>query len=268
MQIARRLVCLYLWPVALAGGCAPFIDEVTSRDFTVKQLFARPDPLHVLRESDDDTQRAYALKTLQEPLQHGGNERDQEGFLQILSKSATADRDALCRIAAIRALGHWKDPRAAQALATVTEQKLTFTADTNNLVRVEAIKALAATGSPLAVERLVQVAKEPPAEGSAQDRQEWIDRRVAAIRGLGRYNSPQAADTLLHVLQSERDAALRQRAHESLVAVTGKHYPPDAAMWTQHLHPEQRREGDALAREEPNRFWDTLMWPIRQVRGY
>src|SRR5262245_2360854 len=72
MRKARWLVCCGLLPAALAGGCAGFWDEVTSRDFTVSALFSRPEPLQVLKDSDDGTQRAQALASLEEPLQHGG----------------------------------------------------------------------------------------------------------------------------------------------------------------------------------------------------
>jgi hypothetical protein len=268
MRNARRLAGLYLLPLALTGGCASLWEEVSSRNFSPKNLFVRRDPLVVLRDSDDGYERAKALAALREPLQNGGTQQEQEVHVQILTKSALGDRDPYCRIAAIRALGHFQDPRAAEALRSVTEQKLNFTSEVNNLVRVEALQALAQTGQPTAVERLVQVAKEPPAEGSSQDQQEVLDRRLVAIRGLGRYNSPQATNTLLAILENERDAALRMRAHESLVAVTGKNYPPEARAWAIYLHPEQRREGEELAREQPGKVWDVVTWPIRQVRGY
>jgi hypothetical protein len=268
MRNARCLVGLYLLPVALVGGCASLWDEVSSRNFHVKNLFVRPDPLVVLRDNDDGYERAKALAALREPLQNGGNQEEQELYVQILTKSALSDRDPYCRIAAVRSLGHFKDPRAAEALRSVTEQKLSFTGELNNMVRVEALGALAETGNPTAVQRLVQVAKEPPAEGSSQDRQEVIDRRLVAIRGLGRYNYPESKETLLYVLENERDAGLRMRAHESLVELTGKNYPPDARAWAQHLHPERRVPGEPLAQEQPSKVWDYLMWPIRQVRGH
>src|SRR5262249_56892618 len=133
-------------------------------------------PLTVLQDSDDGTRRAYALASLREPLQNGGTQRDQEAFLQILTKSASGDRDPLCRIAAVRALGHFKDPRAADALRAVTEQRLEFTGELNNMIRVEALRALAETGQPQAVERLGQGAKEAPPQGSAAGRPGGVRR--------------------------------------------------------------------------------------------
>ena len=53
---------------------------------------------------------------------HKHNERDQEAYLEILAGSARGDRDPLCRLAAIKSLGRWKDPRAAMTLKDVTEQ--------------------------------------------------------------------------------------------------------------------------------------------------
>lgn len=269
MRNARRLLHFCLWPLVCVGGCAGFWDEVSSRNFKFAHLYSSPDPLVVLQESDDGWQRSKALAGLQEPLAHGGTQKDQDFYVKILTESAKSDRDPLCRIAAVKTLGRFKDPRAAEALQRVTEQNLTFTGEMNNLLRQEALKSLAQTGSPLAVEQLVKVAKEPPIEGASQDRQEVLDRRLTAIRGLGKYDYPESKETLLYILQKERDAALRARAHESLVAITGKDYPPEAKAWAEYLHPGGRHEGDAVAKQPANNaVVDFLTWPVRQVRGY
>jgi HEAT repeat protein len=274
MRHARRLLYCCLLPAALgAAGCANFWDEVTSRDFKFKDLYTKaPPPLVVLKDSDDGYARAKALAALQEPLQHGGTQKEQDLYVDILSKSATSARDPLCRMAAIQSLGHFKDPRAADVLCSVTEQNLTFTSEANNMIRLKALEALAKTGQPVAVRRLIQVAKEPPAEGSAQDRQEVLDRRLTAIRGLGKYNYPESNDTLVSILANDKDAAVRKRAHDSLVSATGKDLPPKADEWAQYLHPETRRPGEAVARQQqpqqsPGGFWDYVTYPIRLVRG-
>ncbi len=268
MRMARLSLLLPLLPVALASGCATVWDDVTSRDFHVKTYLFPPPPMVVLRDSDDGAARAHALAALQEPLAHGGTQKDQDLYFEILSKSATGDRDPLCRIGAIKALGRFKDARAADVLCTVTEQQLTFTADLNNLVRQEALKSLAETGQPLAVRRLVAVAKEPPAEGSAQDKQEVLDRRLTAIRGLGKYNYPEATETLVTILQTDKDVAVRKRAHESLQSATGKELPPNPQAWAEYLHPDMKRDGEAVARQpSSNTIWDYVTWPIRQVSG-
>jgi HEAT repeat protein len=267
MRVARLLLSCCLLP-ALTAGCTGFWETVTSRDFKVADLYTSPSPLVVLKNSDDGTARAGALTSLREPSQHGGSAQDQKVFLEILSKSATGDRDPLCRIAAIKSLGTFKDPQAAEVLRSVTEQPLHYEAYWSNLIRQEALKALAETGQPVAVRRLIEVAKEPPVTGAEQDVQEALDRRLTAIRGLGKYNYPESNEALVAILQADRNVAVRKRAHESLRMATGKDLPPRAEMWADYLHPENRRPGEAVAREEqPNRFWDYVTWPIRLVSG-
>src|SRR3954466_11553891 len=114
MRHARRLLYCCLLPAALgAAGCANFWDDVNSRDFKFKDLFtASPPPLAVLEHSDDGYARAKALAALEEPQQHGGSQKDQDVYVEILSKSAVSARDPLCRMAAIKSLGRFKDPRA------------------------------------------------------------------------------------------------------------------------------------------------------------
>jgi hypothetical protein len=261
------LSVLFCFLPALGAGCSTLWDDVTSRDFNVHAYLFPPAPMTVLRDCDDGWARAKAFASLNEPLQNGGTQKDQDLYVDILSKSAAGDRDPLCRIAAIKALGRFKDPRAADIIRSVTEQNLTYSAELSNLIRQEALKALAETGQPVAVRRLIEVAKEPPAEGSAQDKQEVLDRRLTAIRGLGKYNYPEATDTLVVILRTDKDVAVRKRAHESLQSATGKELPPNPQAWAEYLHPEMRRPGEALARESSNSFWDYVTWPIRQVRG-
>src|SRR5262249_56324235 len=97
------------------SGCALW-DEVTSRDFKVAALFSRPNPLVVLRDSNDGDQRAKALRALQEPKQHGGSDADQDAVVKVLVTAATAEKQSLCRLAAVRSLGRFQDPRPAQGL--------------------------------------------------------------------------------------------------------------------------------------------------------
>jgi HEAT repeat protein len=270
----RKALCLFfccVLPAALASGCAEFWDNVSSREFRIGSMFGKdPPPLTVLRDSDDGFRRGRALAAMREPLQFGGSQQDQQVFIEILTRSAKSDRDPYCRLAAIKSLGHFKDPRAAEALRDVTEQNLAFTTDLNNIIRQEALKSLAETGSPLAVQKLVQVAKEPPAEGAKLDQQEVLDRRLAAIRGLGKYDYPESKETLLFILQKERDPALRADAQHSLKALTGKDLPADAEQWAKVIHPERggAPDRDMLANQSPNNVWDYITWPIRQVVGH
>ena len=269
MRHARRLLCFCcLLAAALSGGCANFWDTVTSRDFKFKDLYTEPEPMTVLRDSDDGTARAKALASLREPLQNGGSQKDQDFIVDILSKSAVGARDPLCRIAAMKSLGHFKDPRAADVLCSVTEQNLTFTSEVNNWIRQEALKGLAETGQPVAVKRLIEVSREPRAEGSDHEQQEVLDRRLMAIRGLGKYNYPESNEALVYLLGHDKDAAIRQRAYTSLKSATGKELPPNHEEWVAYLHPEQPHQPAPMHRQPPqNGLWDYVTYPIRLVRG-
>ncbi len=106
------------WWAALilsAGGCATFWDDCTSRNFRMKDLWTKEDPLIVLRDSADGNKRAKALALLVEPAPNAGHNEEQELYLKILTKSALEDRDPLCRLSAVRALGTYKDPRCPRA---------------------------------------------------------------------------------------------------------------------------------------------------------
>jgi hypothetical protein len=59
-----------------------------------------------------------------------------------------------------------------------------------------------------------------------------VDVRLAAIRSLGSYEKePTAIKVLVEILQTEKDVALRGRAHESLTKITGQDLPEDGAAW-------------------------------------
>ena len=83
------------------------------------------------------------MAALQEPLHNGGSQKDQDTIVEILRTSAQKDSQPLCRMAAIRALGRFKDPRAAQAidnekyLAVIQEWEKAFPGDaTLNLISI------------------------------------------------------------------------------------------------------------------------------------
>ena len=60
--------------------------------------------------------------------------------------------------------------------------------------------------------------------------------RLTAIRALGSYErDPEAARALVAVLQTEKDVAVRGRAHESLKKITGQDLPPDGQAWANWL---------------------------------
>jgi hypothetical protein len=231
------------WPVltgaaalaVTALGCASTWDEVTSRERDYREIFwLKPDPLETIRTTTDGERRGKALARLKEPLQNGGTAQDQDAYLKILSTAALQDREPMCRLGAIRALGEFKDPRAARTLEDVYQQpKLPFTQDFNVMIRQQALASLERMANEESRHLLIRVARQPgPAiDASFTDRQQTQDEKIIAIRALGRYKQPECADTLVYILETEKDVALRDRAHEALRESTGKDLPPDARAW-------------------------------------
>lgn len=235
-QDGRRLVALALLGVTSAG-CATFWDDVTSRNFSLSAWFTREDPLVVLRDNDDGNKRARALAALEEPLAKGGTQEQQEVHIKILTATALSDREPYCRLAAIQTLGRFKDGRAAETLRAVFLQPLPYSAEVNSRIQQQVLSALAETRHDRARDLLIRVAKDLPVEGSLQDEQETLDRRLTAIRGLGNFPQPDATATLLFLLKTDKDVAVRDRSHEALKKSTGKNLPADAAQWEQALYP-------------------------------
>lgn len=230
----RRLTH-WLGAVALlvaSCGCGNFWHEITSneRDWRYISWGGRPDPLEVLRDSKDHTRRAQALGDLAEP----SNLKDRDVYLNILATAAKDDREPLCRLAAINTLGNYKDPRAARALEEIYQQpRLPFQAEYNHLIRKQSLAALEKTGDKEAKHLLVRVARQPgpPTDASLTDRQQTQDEKIIAIRALGKYREPDCVDTLVYVLRTEKDVALRDSAAQSLETITGKAYSRDPQQW-------------------------------------
>ena len=261
---SRRDLCacrlLFLAATVCVGlaccGCAGFWDEVTSRDFEFKELYSHPNPLVVLRDSNDGDKRASALRALQEPKRNGGTDQEQDTIIRVLTAAATTERQPLCRLAAIETLGKFKDPRATQALKDAFYNAGTFPRDPHSgptivdgiysssggpppemitRIQCQALTALGQTGNPAAIELLVRVVKEPRGEGD-QENQQAMDRRIAATKALGNFKSRDVQLALVSILEKEKDVALRDRANESLQASTGQKLPPDAKAWTAMLN--------------------------------
>jgi HEAT repeat protein len=250
----NRLWCAVL--LLSTCGCTGFWDTVTSRNFHVKDLYSHEEPLVVLRDSSDGHKRSQALCRLEEPNQHRGKAEDQELYLKILTKAATEERDPLCRLGAIRALGGYKDPRAARVLEDVYQQRLPFTPELNTVLRQQALASVVQTGNPDSRSLLIRVARSPggAVDSSLVDRQQTQDERLTAIRGLAKYKQPDAIETLVHILETEKDVALHDRAHESLKIATGKNLPDDGKAWRQLVQNPQ------LAQEEPNALQRVMFW--------
>jgi HEAT repeat protein len=202
----------------------------------MKAYFFPPDPKEVLQKSSDGAKRAKALMDLKEPLTHGGTQEQEETYFKLLTQSALDDGDPMVRLGAIRALGKCKNPRAVHILEDVFQQKLPFAADVNSIVRQHALAALEDTGQPEARHWLIRVARGPLGSGSYNEQQQVLDERLTALRGLSHFKQSDSTETLVYVLETEKDVALRDRACQSLRSITGKRLPPDAAAWSALLH--------------------------------
>jgi hypothetical protein len=231
-------------------GCANFWDEITSRDFKFKDMFKPPpDPLWVIRNSTDGDKKSKALRSLKEPLQHGGSQQQQDVIVKLLIQSATSDPQPLCRLAAISTLQHFKDPRAAPALIDAYERAAYFQRDrpeAMETIQEQALQALGINGNPIAVDLLVRILKAPPGTGPSGDKQNDLNQRICAARALGHFPQYQAVEALVSVLRNEQDVALRNRATESLRKITGQDLPADAEVWTDFLHKSGK---EALAKK-------------------
>ena len=142
------------------------------------------------------------------------------------------------RLGAIQALGRFKDPRAAKTLDDIFLQtKLPFTQDFISTIRLTALHALEKIDSDQARQRLILVARqpEPAADAPSSDRRQTQDEKLIAIRALGKYRRSETLDTLVTILDTEKDGALRECAHRSLELATGKTLPAESAVWRAEL---------------------------------
>jgi hypothetical protein len=254
------------WSVSVAGaaltglglcGCAGFWDEVTSNDFDPSEVFNRPNPLLVLKESTDGDKRAQALNTLHEPKQYGGTDQEQDFVVTLLVTAASNERQPLCRLKAINALGRFKDPRAVKGLEEAYYKAATFPTETAATIRCQAITAMGKTGNPDAVPLLVRFVGQKPVEGSEQEKRQNLDERIAAARALANFQQYQAPEALIVVLQMDKDVALRDCAYDSLKAITGKDLPPDAKAWEAFLH---ENAGKDVVEKEETPFEKVVGW--------
>ncbi len=154
----------------------------------------------------------------------------------MLEQAAVLDLNVCVRLAAIEALGKFKDDRAVRVLEDAYFKAVNFTPEMNTVVSQKAITALGETGNPLAIQLLVRVAREPEADKKAttEERRQLSDIRLTAISALAKFRQPEAADALLQVMQRSREVTLRDRAYDGLKVVTGKRYPSDSTDWNQY----------------------------------
>jgi hypothetical protein len=228
------------WLLAVAGccalaGCADFWQEVTTGNFNLSERLHPPDPLWVIRNSPDGDKRAQALRSLREPLAHGGTQQEQDVVVSVLVHGAGSDPQALCRLAAIDALQRFGDPRAVKGLEDAYYHAGRFGPEVATVIRCQALLALGETQDPKAIPTLVRALRQPPVEGPDDDKQQKMDERISAARALGRFQHYDAARALIDVLRTEQDVALRDRVNDSLVAATGQHLAAEASAWDDYF---------------------------------
>ncbi|MEI6325396.1 MAG: HEAT repeat domain-containing protein [Gemmataceae bacterium] len=236
----------------LNGGCALTWDEVTSRDFRVKNLFkAAEPPLVVLETSTDGDKRAKALAALKEPLANGGTPEEQSKIIEILSNAAMNDRQPLSRLRAIETLGNFLDERAVDSLKEAYYRAGTFNPEIATNIKCQALVALGKHADLRSLDLIIKVLREPPVVGSEMEKQNKMDEKITAARALGSFAQSLSTETLLGILKAETDVALRNAARESLEKITGKELPTDYTAWEEILH-----DSDAF-KKAPNKTFFT-----------
>lgn len=229
------------------AGCANFWEDVTSRDFKFKQLFKKPDPLAVLKDSKDGDHRARAFASLKEPGPK--HPQDQEFMLTMLTAAVKNEPQFYARLMAVRKLGEFKDPRATPALVEAYYAADTFPAEKATMLRCESLFGVGEVGNPAGVDLLTKVLGQGPVEGPEEDRRRALDERIAAARALGHFSPPQGTEALVQVLHKEKDTALRVAAHQSLQKSTHEKLPLDAPAWDDYLA-QMKNPSDAQAKKK------------------
>jgi hypothetical protein len=133
---------------------------------------------------------------------------------------------------------------------------------------MQAMTALGGIGkdNPRALELLVRVVQAPPVDVAKSDedtKQVYIRERLTAARALANFKNYQATEALVRVLKTEKDVALHDAVHQSLVAVTGKKLPPDPQAWEDLLNNPATPRGPAIVGVDPSKV--QLMQPIQRA---
>lgn len=210
-----------------ATGCAGFWDEVTSREFSLAQTLNPPEPMSVLKNSTDGDARAKAYARLTEPATRGGTQAEQDEVVGMLTSAVVSEKQPLCRMAAATALGRFQDPRAVPALIAAYEASDQLTPEPAAMLRCRTLHALGETKRPEAANFLAEVAKRPvKSDLTERERGQARDVRLAAVRSLKNFPQHAEAAAVAQALATQdRDVAVRDRARESYVAMTGKEPP-------------------------------------------
>lgn len=212
-----------------APGCATMWDDVTSRDFHVRSIWERSDPMMVLQDSTDGDARAKAIRAVKEPRVNGGNDVEQDRLIEILAQSATSDPQPVVRLAAIQTLGRFTDPRAVQILTAAYEAAAQLPIEVSAAVQSAALNALGSTRQQPAIAVLVRAATKPlPTEVIEKEVNQARDVRLAAVRALKNFEGSQdAAAAMSQIVSVEKDVAIVDRARETYAKVAGRELPAE-----------------------------------------
>lgn len=226
--LARLSACI---GIALAApGCATMWDDVTSRDFHVKSIWERSDPMMVLQESSDGDARAKAIRAVKEPRANGGNDVEQDRLIEILAQSAISDPQPVVRLAAIQTLGRFTDPRSVQILTGAYEAAAQLPSEVSAGVQSAALAALGTTRQQAAIGVLVKAATKPlPTDVIEKEVNQARDVRLSAVRALKNFEgSPEAAAAMTRIVSDEKDVAIIDRARETHAKLTGREIPAES----------------------------------------
>ena len=276
-SFSRLLLSLAGCSALASSGCAGTYDLVTSQRFRANPfgtVFSSSDPVKVLESNAEGDERVRAMRDLKEPAKHGGSEADQEKVVMILRSSATTDKRALCRLAAVQKLSQFEDKRCVPILLAAYQSApydtppepgkeitaaggrgsrgaiSTFTPDTVTTLQCTILQSLGKHRDPEGLNLLCEVAVNPtPKKNTAVEPASFLgehmgptesdrmDVRLAAIRAMGNFEGdPKAARVLVSVMEKERDVAVLGRTHEALVNISGQDLPADPKAWTEWLN--------------------------------
>jgi hypothetical protein len=103
----------------------------------------------------------------------------------------------------------------------------------NSMIRQQALASLELTGNQEARHVLIRAARQPGASAvsSQSDRQSILDEKLAAVRALKKYQGSDCVETLIYLLETEKDVAVRHCAHNSLKTITNRDLPEDPKAW-------------------------------------
>ena len=259
-------------------------------------MFKSEDPMTVLESNPEGDERVRAMNALQEPARHGGSAADQDKVIGILQTSATTDRRSLCRLAAVKALSDFEDPRCVPILLAAYRNApydappepgagltpagglgrgsvSTFTPETVTTLQCRVVETLGKHRDPEGLKLICEVALNgagKPAQAVEQagflgehmgpTESNRMDVQLAAIRALGNFaGDAKAAQVLVTVMQKEKDVAVRGRAHEALISVTGQDFPADPKPWAEW---QANGAPDAQGRPVPVSFPQAMSRPV------